>query len=129
MKREHRLLVLGGPVVDVDDDRLADPELLPQDPLRQRVLDQLLDGSAQRARTQLRVVAALGEEGPGGRGQLDGQALAGQLLGGRESMRSTISMTSSRVSSWKTITSSIRLRNSGRKWAFRASLTLAFIRS
>ena len=47
----------------------------------------------------------------------------------RASFRSTISMTSSRESSWKTMTSSIRFKNSGRKWAFKASLTLAFIRS
>ena len=38
-------------------------------------------------------------------------------------------MTSALVSSWKTIVSSMRLRNSGRKWALSASLTFSFIRS
>ncbi len=38
-------------------------------------------------------------------------------------------VTSSWVSSWKTMTSSMRFRNSGRKWAFSASLTFSFIRS
>jgi len=44
-------------------------------------------------------------------------------------IRSTISTTSTLESSWKTTTSSIRLRNSGRKWAFSASFTLVFMRS
>ena len=56
-----RALALDGRVLDVDDDRLADPELLPQDALGERVLDQLLDGPAQRPRPQLGVVALLGQ--------------------------------------------------------------------
>src|SRR5580704_8051129 len=49
-------------ILHVDDDRLADPELLPQDALGERVLDQLLDGPAQRPCPQLRVVPLLGQE-------------------------------------------------------------------
>ena len=41
----------------VDDDRLADPELLPEDLLRKRVLDELLDRPAQRPRAELGLVA------------------------------------------------------------------------
>ena len=39
-------------VEHVDDDRLAGVELLPQDLLRERVLDQPLDRTAQRPRTE-----------------------------------------------------------------------------
>ena len=72
-------LALGGGVVHVDHDGLADPELLPQDPLGERVLHQLLDGPPQRAGPQLGVVALLGQQVAGGRGQLDGQPLGLQL--------------------------------------------------
>ncbi|COX25946.1 Uncharacterised protein [Mycobacterium tuberculosis] len=44
-------------------------------------------------------------------------------------IRSTIRMISSRVSWWKTMMSSMRLRNSGRKCFFSSSLTFCFIRS
>ena len=44
-------------------------------------------------------------------------------------IRSTISTISSWVSWWKTMMSSTRLRNSGRKCCFSSSLTLGFIRS
>ncbi|SLJ72185.1 Uncharacterised protein [Mycobacteroides abscessus subsp. abscessus] len=47
----------------------------------------------------------------------------------RPIIRSTISTICSLVSWWKTITSSMRLRNSGRKCFFSSSLTLSFIRS
>src|SRR5207249_5113727 len=43
-------------VVDVDDDRLARLELLPQELLGERVLHQTLDRAAQRTRTQGGVV-------------------------------------------------------------------------
>ena len=39
----------------------------------------------------------------------------------------TMIVTSARDSSWKTMVSSMRFRNSGRKCAFRASLTFSFI--
>src|SRR5665213_1280037 len=42
---------------------------------------------------------------------------------------SAMVMTSSLVSSWKTIVSSIRFKDSGRKCAFRAWLTFSFMRS
>ena len=44
-------------------------------------------------------------------------------------IRSTILTIWSSVSWWKTMMSSIRLRNSGRKCFFSSSLTLCFIRS
>ncbi|CNI48380.1 Uncharacterised protein [Mycobacterium tuberculosis] len=47
----------------------------------------------------------------------------------RPIIRSTIWMISSRVSWWKTIVSSMRLRNSGRKCFLSSSLTFCFIRS
>ena len=67
-------------VLHIDDHGLADVELLPQDALRERVLDQLLDGPAQRPRAQLRVVALLGQQLLGRRGELQPDALVLQLL-------------------------------------------------
>src|ERR1700722_8448533 len=52
-----RALAVDGGFLDVDHNRLADAEFLPQDPLRERVLHQLLDGPAQWPRPELRVVA------------------------------------------------------------------------
>src|SRR6478672_1243557 len=60
----------------VDHDRLAGAELLPQDLLRHRVLDQALDGTAQRPGTERRVVALLREEVLGAVRQLDADVLA-----------------------------------------------------
>ena len=45
----------------------------------------------------------------------------------RSTSRSTISVISVVVSSWKTMTSSMRLRNSGRKWRLSSSCTFSFI--
>src|SRR3990172_4115551 len=47
-------------VADVDDDRLARAELLPEQLLGQRVLDQALDLAPQRPGAERRVVALLG---------------------------------------------------------------------
>src|SRR5437879_6006467 len=44
-------------VLRVHDDREAGAELLPQDPLRERVLDHALDGAPQRTGAERRVVA------------------------------------------------------------------------
>ena len=63
-------------VLDVDDDRLAGPELLPEELLRQRVLDQALDGPAQRPGTERGVVALVDRELLGRLGQLEADALA-----------------------------------------------------
>src|SRR4051812_3508371 len=71
---EDDLVALG-----VDDDRLARVELLPQDLLRQRVLDVTLDGAAQRPGAQRRVVALLGEQVLRRIGELEPEALALQL--------------------------------------------------
>ena len=71
---EHDLAVLG-----VDDDRLAGPELLPQDALRQGVLDVALDGTAQGTGAQRGVVALLGQVVLGRVGELEGEALAEEL--------------------------------------------------
>ena len=51
-----------GAVLGVDDDRLADPELLPEDLLGERVLDELLDRPPQRPRPEGRLVAPPGDE-------------------------------------------------------------------
>ena len=58
----RRLEALDGPederaVLLVDDHRLAHPEFLPEDLLRERVLHELLDGTAQRPRAELGLVA------------------------------------------------------------------------
>ena len=46
----------------VDDDDLAGAELLVEEPLGQRVLDEALDGPAQRAGAERGVVAPVGQE-------------------------------------------------------------------
>ena len=121
------LLARLGVVLDVDEDDLAGAELLEQQPLGERVLDQALDGPAQRPGAQLRVVALVGEEVLGLLGELEAQALALELALTRSIIRSTIWVTSSLVSSWKTMVSSMRFRNSGRKCCLSASLTFSFI--
>src|SRR5439155_14196453 len=61
--RRHRSMLEGDvSVLDVHDDRLARLELLPQELLRQRVLDQTLEGSTQRPGPEGGVVALLGEQ-------------------------------------------------------------------
>ena len=114
-------------ILHVDDDRLADPELLPEDPLGQRVLDELLDRPAQRPGTELGVVALLGQERPGRRRELEADALVRQLRDGPLHQQVDDLGDLGSESSWKTMTSSIRFRNSGRKCDLSASLTFAFI--
>src|SRR5712692_11240878 len=64
----------------VDHDGLAGPELLPEDLLRHRVLDQALDRTAQGPSAERRVVALLREEVLGGIRQLDADVLALELV-------------------------------------------------
>src|ERR1700704_6533019 len=64
----------------VDHDGLAGPELLPEDLLRHRVLDQALDGTAQGPSTERGVVALLREEILGAVRQLDADVLALELV-------------------------------------------------
>src|ERR1700733_8557007 len=80
-----RLETLDGPKDDalalhIDDDRLADPEFLPENLLREGVLDELLDRPAKRTSTERRVVALLGHELLGLSRQLDPDALGFELL-------------------------------------------------
>ena len=53
-------------VLLVDDHRLTDPELLPEDLLRKRVLYELLDRTAQGSCPELRRVSLSGDEPLGG---------------------------------------------------------------
>src|SRR5262249_28514810 len=64
------------PVERVDHDRLARVELLPKNLLRQRVLDEPLDGTAQGPGTERRVVPLVGEVQLRLRRELQAQALA-----------------------------------------------------
>ena len=64
---------------DVDEDDRAGTELLEQEPLGHRIFDQALDGPAQRPGAERRVVAPLGQEQLGRVGELDADALAGEL--------------------------------------------------
>src|SRR5690606_40118575 len=66
-------------VLDVDDDDLAGPDLLEQELLGDRVLDQPLDGPTQRTGAELRVVALVGQEVLGLLRELQAQALALEL--------------------------------------------------
>ena len=65
-RAEHEVLTLG-----VDQDGLTGVELLPQDLLGQRVLEVALDRAPQRTSTELRVVALLGQQELGFRGELE----------------------------------------------------------
>src|SRR5437867_2899468 len=67
-------------VLDVDDHGLAGVEFLPQDPLRERILHQALDGPAEGPGPEGGVVALGGEVVLGGGGELEAETLALQLL-------------------------------------------------
>ena len=71
MEGEDQLAFELGIGLDVDDDDLAGAELLVEDPLGQRVLDEALDRPAQRPGAELRVVALLGQDFLGGGGELE----------------------------------------------------------
>src|SRR5579885_1607778 len=71
-----------GVVLHVDDHDLAGAELLVEQALGHRVLDEALDGTPQRPGAQRRVVALVGEVVLGGRRDLDADALALELHGG-----------------------------------------------
>src|SRR5215470_1214710 len=64
----------------VDDDRLARVELLPEDLLRERILDEALDRTTQRPGTERRVVTLLGEQQLGVVGELEPDALGLELV-------------------------------------------------
>jgi hypothetical protein len=72
---EHDLAALG-----VDDDRLAHAELLPEDPLRQRVLHELLDRAPERSGSEGLVVALLRQQLLRRPRELEPEALALELL-------------------------------------------------
>jgi len=74
MGPEHDLVV-----ERVDHDRLAGVEFLPQDLLRERILDHPLDRPAQRPCPERRVVALRREQQLGVGGELHAQALALQF--------------------------------------------------
>ena len=78
-EHDHCLARALGIGLGVDDDDLAGAELLPEEPLGQRVLDQALDGPAQRPGAERRVVAPVGEEDLGRVGELEADALALEL--------------------------------------------------
>src|SRR5690554_487561 len=78
---EGELLLAGLRVVlHVHDDDLAGVELLVEELLGERVLDEALDGPAQRAGAERGVVALVGDEGLRGRQELEPDALALELL-------------------------------------------------
>src|SRR5437870_3069306 len=74
------LALVLGVRLGVDDDGLAGSELLPQDLLRDRVLDQALDRPPERPGAERGVVPLLRQEVLGGVGQLDGDVLALELV-------------------------------------------------
>ncbi len=115
--------------VGADDDDLAGAELLVEQTLRQGVLDEALDGATQRSGAERGVVALVGDEALGGRGELDADALAFELLLGAGDHEVDDLGDLGLVSSWNTIVSSMRFRNSGRKCCLSASFTFSFMRS
>jgi hypothetical protein len=124
-----RCALVVGVVLGVDDDDLAGGELLVEDLLRQRVLDVALDRPTHRTSTELRVVAQIGEQLLGGRLDLDAQTLALELLDQplREQVDGLQHLVARQLVEHDV--SSMRLRNSGRKWFFSDSLTFSFMRS
>ena len=78
---EGELHLVGlGVLLGVDDDDLPGAELLVEELLGQLVLDEALDGPAQRAGAEGGVVALVGDERLGRRRELDADALPGELL-------------------------------------------------
>ena len=81
----RRLEAVDGPEDDgialrIDDDRLAGPELLPENLLREGVLDELLDRPTKRTSAERRVVALLRHQLLGLSRQFDTDALRLELL-------------------------------------------------
>ena len=114
----------------VDEDRRAGLELAAEHEVRERVLDEALDRAAQRPGAHRRVVALVDEQLLRLVGQLDlGLVLGHLLLEAGAACRSTIVRISSRVSLWKTMTSSIRFSSSGRKTFFSSPMIRSFISS
>jgi hypothetical protein len=95
-------------------DGRAVEDVAEQDPLRQRVLQLLLDHALQRTRAIGRVVALRGQ--PVDRLLVERQRdlAIGQQLSSRLSWISTIAPMSCRRRRWNRMTSSTRFRNSGR---------------
>jgi hypothetical protein len=111
---EGQLDLVGlGVLLGVDDDDLSGTELLVEELLGELVLDEALDRPPQRAGAEGGVVALVGDEDLGRRRELDADALAPSCFSVRAMRRSTICVTSSLLSSWNTIVSSMRFRNSG----------------
>src|SRR4051794_35316285 len=113
----------------VHDHDLSGLEVAVEDLLREHVFDVTLDRATQRPGSKHRVVALGSQQRLRCRCELETHVLVLQLRVNAASMRSTIWMVSSSVNWWKTMMSSMRLRNSGRKCCFSSSLTFAFIRS
>ena len=74
---EHDLVVL-----DVHHDDLAGVEFLVEEALAQRILDVVLQSTAQRPGSELRVVPGTGQPLLGGIGELQAQALCPKLVRG-----------------------------------------------
>ena len=99
----------------VDQDRLAGPELLVQELLGQRVLHEPLDRAPQRSSAQRLIPPRSARNVLARSVNSMSTSLALSCSSTRRISRSTICFTSPVVSEWNTMTSSMRLMNSGRK--------------
>ena len=115
--------------VRVGGDRVARLELPADERPSQLVLDQPLDGPLERPGAERRVGPFADDERPRRRGQLEGQVLARQppRQVRQQQLHDVLQVAS--VRAWNTMTSSTRLRNSGRKTDAGASVTSRFIAS
>ena len=108
-------------VADADGDAGVLGELLAEQLLGEGVLDVLLDGAAEGPGAELGAVALLDEEALGLGGELDGVAPLADALG------DAAELDVHDLSGRKTMVSSSRLRNSGRKWRSTMFMSRVFI--
>ena len=119
---EHEIAVLR-----VDADRVALAEVAFEQPQRERVLEQPLDRALQRPRAVGRVPARRRRSPASPRRSARARARARRAArAGAPSCSSTISPSCSRESGLNSTISSIRFRNSGRKWSRIASALRMF---
>ena len=116
-----------GREIRVGGDPVARPELAGHERPGQLVLDEPLDRALERPRPERRVGALADDERPGGGGQLQDDVLLGQPATQVRDQQVDDGAEVSSVRAWKTMTSSTRLRNSGRNCDRSASVTSRFI--
>ncbi len=114
-------------VSDVDFDKVFALEFISEHCLRERVFDVVFDGSSQRSCAKFGIIAFLEKEFLGSVGKLELQTVLNYPFKYFVQLVSNDCLQTSFESGLKTITSSIRLRNSGLKWRSTSLCRSSFI--